>query len=84
MDVDECSSETHNCDANALCTDTVDGFTCVCNQGFAASGGSGVAGTCPADSAGGEEDSVAPAEEEQDGSSRGPLLMVVAIVALMG
>uniref|UniRef100_A0A0G4FWW3 EGF-like domain-containing protein n=1 Tax=Chromera velia CCMP2878 TaxID=1169474 RepID=A0A0G4FWW3_9ALVE len=44
-DTDECLLRTHNCDANAACTNTVGTFTCACNQGF-----SGTSGTsCTAD-----------------------------------
>ena len=30
-DVDECSLKTHDCDANAICSNTVGSFTCKCN-----------------------------------------------------
>ena len=32
--VDECTEGTHDCDPNAKCTDTDDGFTCECNAGY--------------------------------------------------
>uniref|UniRef100_A0A0G4I4H5 EGF-like domain-containing protein n=1 Tax=Chromera velia CCMP2878 TaxID=1169474 RepID=A0A0G4I4H5_9ALVE len=35
---DECSDGTHNCDANAACTNTDDSFTCACNGGYAGNG----------------------------------------------
>merc|ERR1712113_266143 len=34
VNVDECTEGTHNCDPNAKCTDTDDGFTCECNAGY--------------------------------------------------
>merc|ERR550532_3434631 len=36
--VDECSDGSHNCDANAVCFDEVDGFICVCNDGWEGDG----------------------------------------------
>ena len=30
----ECATNTHNCDADAACTDTQLAFTCSCNEGF--------------------------------------------------
>lgn len=36
--VDECALGTHNCDVNATCTDTPDGFICTCNEGFEGDG----------------------------------------------
>jgi hypothetical protein len=30
----ECTSNTHNCSANALCTDTPDSYLCRCKPGF--------------------------------------------------
>jgi len=38
MPVDECAQGTDNCDANATCTDTADGFTCDCNMGYTGDG----------------------------------------------
>ncbi|XP_013404379.1 fibrillin-3, partial [Lingula anatina] len=35
---DECAAGTHNCDANADCTDTADGFTCACRAGYTGDG----------------------------------------------
>ena len=34
----ECVLGKHNCDANALCQDAVDGFTCTCRPGFSGDG----------------------------------------------
>merc|ERR1712113_309238 len=34
VNVDECTEGTHDCDPNAKCTDTDDGFTCECNAGY--------------------------------------------------
>ena len=36
--VDECGSGTHNCDANAECTDLMYGFECSCHDGFTGNG----------------------------------------------
>ena len=36
--VDECAAATDNCDANAQCVDTADGFECRCNSGYAGNG----------------------------------------------
>ncbi len=33
-DVDECINESHDCDANAECANTVGSFTCTCNAGY--------------------------------------------------
>jgi hypothetical protein len=38
VDIDECADGTHNCDANATCTNTSGGFTCACNDGFEGDG----------------------------------------------
>lgn len=35
---DECTAGTHNCDANAACTDTGGSFTCACNNGYTGDG----------------------------------------------
>ena len=37
-DVDECADGTDNCDDNAECTNTPDGFTCACNPGYTGDG----------------------------------------------
>ena len=33
-DIDECATETDNCDINAKCKNTIGSFTCPCNIGF--------------------------------------------------
>jgi cysteine-rich repeat protein len=37
-DIDECTLNTDNCDANATCTNTPGSFTCACNMGFSGNG----------------------------------------------
>ena len=37
-DDDECTLGTDNCDANAGCTNTDGGVTCVCNDGYSGDG----------------------------------------------
>ena len=37
-DIDECTVETDNCDANATCTNTAGSFTCECNSGYSGDG----------------------------------------------
>lgn len=34
IDIDECSKLTDNCDNNALCNNTIGGFTCSCKDGY--------------------------------------------------
>ena len=33
-DIDECTTDTDNCDANAVCTDRDGSFSCACNSGY--------------------------------------------------
>ena len=54
-DVDACATHTHNCDVNAVCTNTHDGFSCACKTGFS---GDGTTCTSTADAAGGRHLSV--------------------------
>jgi cysteine-rich repeat protein len=37
-DIDECTANTDNCDANATCANTVGSFTCTCNGGWSGDG----------------------------------------------
>ena len=38
LDIDECTTNTDNCDINATCTNTVGNFTCTCNTGYTGNG----------------------------------------------
>ena len=38
LDINECSTNTDNCDGNATCTNNADNFTCTCNTGFEGNG----------------------------------------------
>lgn len=38
VSIDECAAGTHDCQANATCVDTAEGFTCQCNNGFTGNG----------------------------------------------
>jgi len=38
LKVDECATGAHNCDDNALCTNTEESFTCACNEGYNGNG----------------------------------------------
>ena len=42
-DIDECTTNAHNCDAKADCTNTLGSFTCKCRTGYK---GAGTANTC--------------------------------------
>lgn len=35
---DECDSGQHNCDENAICTNTVRGHSCTCKPGYVGNG----------------------------------------------
>ena len=37
-DVDECTIDSHSCDARAVCTNTPGNFTCECQSGYAGNG----------------------------------------------
>ena len=37
-DINECNTETDNCDVNAKCTNTDGSFTCTCNKGYTGDG----------------------------------------------
>ena len=37
-DLDECTTQTHNCDANADCINTVGSYSCKCNAGYTGDG----------------------------------------------
>ena len=37
-DVDECITETHDCDTNALCTNNIGSYNCSCKSGFKGDG----------------------------------------------
>ena len=38
LDVDECSDNSHNCDTQATCANTIGSFTCTCNDGYEGDG----------------------------------------------
>ena len=38
VDIDECTTNTHNCDPDASCINTDGSFNCTCNQGFSGNG----------------------------------------------
>ena len=38
LDLDECTTHTHNCDVNADCINTVGSYSCKCNAGYTGDG----------------------------------------------
>ena len=38
INVNECADNTHDCDANASCTDTIGSYTCECDAGYSGDG----------------------------------------------
>ena len=37
-DINECTTNTHDCDPDAFCTDTDGSFNCTCNSGYTGNG----------------------------------------------
>ena len=38
LDIDECSSNSHSCDVNAVCNNTHGSYTCACKLGYSGDG----------------------------------------------
>ena len=38
IDIDECSTNSHSCDVNAVCYDTEGSYMCTCNSGYSGDG----------------------------------------------
>jgi hypothetical protein len=38
LDIDECNNNTHKCDGNATCTNTMGDYNCTCYDGFSGDG----------------------------------------------
>ena len=37
-DIDECSTNSHSCDVNAVCSNTVGLYVCACKEGYSGDG----------------------------------------------
>ena len=38
LDINECSSNSHSCDVNAVCRNTLGSYTCACKPGYSGNG----------------------------------------------